>query len=182
MATKRPRGRDRRYSRTIGEPPFAARRYVENGKVRIEWKDSGKRRRRTIGPNDAETRRRADATMEEILARMKDETEHHDQETQDQHSQGAEPEGQDAQQPTPPLGDVLRDYALAALGIADGIADWVRDAITSPPEWEWADREDTAAGGAEREQEQAAGEEEEAKGDAAEDGGAPATDERLESC
>jgi len=140
MATKRPRGRDRRYTRTIGEPPFAGRRFVENGRVRIEWKEGGRRKRRSVGPNSAETRQRADAELEEILERMQTNDEHHDQEAQDQQSQDTEQHEQEEQKPLPPLGDILRDYALAALGVADGIADWVREAITSPPEWEWVEK------------------------------------------
>ena len=142
MATNRPRGRDRRYSRTIGETPLVGRRYVENGRVRIEWKEGGKRRRRTVGPNSAKTRQRADAELEEILARMQNNDEQHDQDAQDQQPQDNEQQEQEEQKPLPPLGDVLRDYAIAALGVADGIADWVREAITSPPEWEWVEGDD----------------------------------------
>jgi hypothetical protein len=66
MPTRR-QGRDPRYTRTFGGPPNSGRRYVENGKVRIQWTEEGKRRSRTVGPNSAETRRRADAELEEIL-------------------------------------------------------------------------------------------------------------------
>ena len=142
MTTKRPTTRDRRYSRTIGEKPLVGRRYVENGRVRIEWKEEGKRRRRTIGPNSAATRRKADAEIEEILGRMQNHDEQHDQEVQDQQPPDSEQQEQGEQQPLPPLGDVLRDFALAALGVADGIGEWVHEAITSPPEWEWVGKDD----------------------------------------
>ncbi len=141
MATTHPRGRDRRYSRTIGEPPFAGRRFVENGRVRIEWKEGGRRHRRSFGLNSVETRQRADAELEEILERMQNNADPHDQDAQDQQPPETVQQEQEEQKPLPPLGDVLRDYALAALGVADSIADWVRDAITSPPEWEWVEKE-----------------------------------------
>jgi len=142
MATNRPRGRDPRYSRTIGQRPFVGRRYVENGKVRIEWKDGSKRRQQTVGPNSADMRKRADAELEEILARMQNNDELHDQDAQDQQSSDDQQQEQEEQKPLPPLDDVLRDFALAALGVADGIGDWVREAITSPVEWEWVKGED----------------------------------------
>ena len=67
---------------------------------------------------------------------------HHEQEVPDQQPSDSEQAGQEEQKPLPPLGDVLRHYALAALGVADDIADWVREAITSPPEWEWVNKDD----------------------------------------
>jgi hypothetical protein len=142
MATNRPRRRDRRFSRTIGEKPFVGRRYVENGRVRIEWKQDGKRRRHTVGPNSAATRRQADAELEEILTQMQNNDEQHDQDQQDQQDQHDDQEEQEGRETLPPIGDVLREYALAALRVADGIADWIHEAITSPVEWEWVEGDD----------------------------------------
>jgi hypothetical protein len=142
MTTNHPRSRDRRYSRTIGEKPFVGRRYVANGKVRIEWKDGSKRRQQTVGPNSPDTRKRADAELEEILTRMQNDNEQPDKEAADQQPQSDEQQEHEEQKPLPPLDDVLRDFALAALGVADGIGDWVREAITSPVEWEWVTCED----------------------------------------
>lgn len=131
MATKR--RRDPRYSRTIGRKPFVGRRYVENGKVRIEWTEHGRRRRRTIGKNTAEMRRQADADLEEILARMQTTEEHHDQ------------EGQQREEDVRPLSRTLRDYAVAVLDVADHLANWVRESIGQVPEWEVVE-EDEAEG------------------------------------
>ncbi len=61
------RKRDPRYTRTIGEKPNQGRRYVENGKVRIEWSVDGKRRSRTIGDNGAGARNEADEELERLL-------------------------------------------------------------------------------------------------------------------
>ena len=61
------RKRDPRYTRTVGEKPNQGRRYVENGKVRIEWYEDDKRRSRTIGDNSADTRREADEELERLL-------------------------------------------------------------------------------------------------------------------
>ena len=61
------RKRDPRYTRTVGEKPDLGRRFVENGKVKIEWYEDDKRRSRTIGDNDAKTRREADEELERLL-------------------------------------------------------------------------------------------------------------------
>ena len=61
------RKRDPRYTRTVGEKPNQGRRYVENGKVRIEWFEDDKRRSRTIGDNSAAARREADEELERLL-------------------------------------------------------------------------------------------------------------------
>lgn len=66
MAAKK-RTRDRRFSRKMGGEPNVGRRYVIDGKVRIEWLDDGKRRSRTIGENSPEVRQRADEALAEIL-------------------------------------------------------------------------------------------------------------------
>ena len=72
------RKRDSRYTRTVGEKPNQGRRYVENGKVRIEWREDGKRRSRTIGDNSADTRREADEELERILGLSEAEREAYD--------------------------------------------------------------------------------------------------------
>ena len=61
------RKRDPRYTRSVGEKPNQGRRYVENGKVRIEWFEDDKRRSRTIGDNSADARREADEELERLL-------------------------------------------------------------------------------------------------------------------
>lgn len=68
--------------------------------------------------------------MEEILARMQNNEEHHEQEDQEDQR---------------PLGRTLRDYAVAALEVADRLADWVRESIGRGPEWEVVDEEDAAS-------------------------------------
>jgi integrase len=47
--------------------PFSGRRFVEAGKVKIEWWPRGRRRSRTIGPNTAANRRLADTILDEAL-------------------------------------------------------------------------------------------------------------------
>ncbi len=64
------RRRDPRFTRAVGEKPNQGRRYVTNGKVRIEWTEDGRRRSRTIGPNGPKTRREADEELERILGLM----------------------------------------------------------------------------------------------------------------
>ena len=61
------RKRDPRYTRTVGEKPDLGRRYVENGKVKIEWYEGDKRRSKTIGENSPKTRREADEELERLL-------------------------------------------------------------------------------------------------------------------
>lgn len=109
MPTSR-QGRDPRYTRTFGTPPHAGRRYVENGKVRIQWTEGGKRRTRTVGPNTAETRRRADAELEEILGLMPRDT---------KQAEGA----------TLSIQQALRQLALAILDAADRLIDRLREAM-----------------------------------------------------
>ena len=111
MPTRR-QGRDPRYTRSFGAPPNAGRRYVENGKVRIQWTEAGKRRSRTVGPNSAETRRRADAELEEILGLMPSDTK------QDEGS-------------TLSIQEALRQLALAILEAADRLIDRLRGAMES---------------------------------------------------
>ncbi|MFC1639625.1 tyrosine-type recombinase/integrase [Gemmatimonadota bacterium] len=59
--------RDNRYGRVIGTRPYSGRRYVQDGKVRIEWSVSGKRSTRTIGPNTKANRDLADQILTEAL-------------------------------------------------------------------------------------------------------------------
>ena len=105
MASKQ-RRRDPRYTRTVGEKPHSGRRYVEQGKVRIEWYENGKRRSRTIGDNSADARRKADAQLEEIL--------------------GIRAESEE----TPSLEETVRGVALSLLDVADRAADWVEEAMS----------------------------------------------------
>ena len=120
MPTRR-QGRDPQYTRTLGGPPNAGRRYVENGKVRIQWTEQGKRRSRTVGPNSAETRRRADAELEEILGLMPSDT-------------------KQAAGSTPSIQEALRQLALAILEAADRLIDRLREAMhADEPEGEPAE-------------------------------------------
>ena len=66
--------RDRRYGKVIGARPYSGRRYVRDGKVRIEWFAHGKRRTQTIGPNTAANRALADHILEEALAEVRTRT------------------------------------------------------------------------------------------------------------
>ncbi len=109
MPTRR-QGRDPRYTRTFGTPPHTGRRYVENGKVRIQWTEQGKRRSRTVGPNTAETRRRADAELEEILGLMPSDT-------------------KQAEGSTPSIEEALRQLALAILEAADRLIERLLEAM-----------------------------------------------------
>lgn len=120
--------RDPRYTRTLGEKPHEGRRYVEDGKVRIEWTEGGKRRRRTIGANTEANRERADAALTEKLA--------------DQG--GSMPAKTPAKVPTRTptadatekapasdflhgLTDTARDVALSLMDAADEMAAWLQD-------------------------------------------------------
>ena len=105
MAPKQ-RRRDPRYTRTVGEKPHSGRRYVEQGKVRIEWYENGKRRSRTIGENSADLRRKADFLLEEILGIRA--------EPEDKHS----------------LEETVRSVTLSLLDVADRAADWVEEALS----------------------------------------------------
>ncbi len=111
MPTSR-QGRDPRYTRTFGTPPHGGRRYVENGKVRIQWTEQGKRRTRTVGPNTADTRSRADAELEEILGLMPTDTK--------------QTEGD-----TPSVPEALRQLVLAILEAADKLIERLRGAMHS---------------------------------------------------
>lgn len=60
--------RSARWSRHVGTKPFSGRRFVERGKVRVEWYRNKVRTARTIGPNTPENRALADSILEEALA------------------------------------------------------------------------------------------------------------------
>lgn len=115
------RKRDPRYTRTVGEKPHQGRRYVENGKVRIEWFEDGKRRTRTIGDNDAETRHRADEELERLLGLEESERGTADEE---ERHEGA-PKGEEEWQ-GPDLSwllDEARGHAEALMDFADELAE-----------------------------------------------------------
>jgi hypothetical protein len=80
--------------------------------MRIQWTEEGKRRSRTVGPNSAETRRRADAELEEILGLMPSDT---------KQDEGA----------TPSIQEALRQLALAILEAADRLIERLRGAMQS---------------------------------------------------
>jgi hypothetical protein len=82
--------------------------------VRIEWTENGRWRSRTVGPNSAATRRRADHNLEDILGRLR--------------SAGESPPDQE-HPPTPRFGRTLREQAASILDVADILADWIREAI-----------------------------------------------------
>lgn len=113
------RTRDPRYTRTVGSPPFAGRRYVSGGKVRIEWMDGGRRRQRTIGPNTVANRTRADEMLQDTLELLRDVSEQ------------SEPDAAPVERAAPPrtVGGALRALALAALDLADAIVERVERAL-----------------------------------------------------
>jgi hypothetical protein len=112
MAAKK-RTRDRRFSRKMGSEPNVGRRYVIDGKVKIEWLDDGKRRSRTIGENSPEVRQRADEALAQIL----------------QLSEPGLPALQgDRLASYPPLEQALRRCALSVLEVADALVDAAAEA------------------------------------------------------
>ncbi len=110
MATKQT---GRTHTKTIGKKPHTGRRYVQNGKVRIEWTESGKRRSRTVGPNTPEMCAEADSTLEAMLADAPVET-------------SAPPLNDEPAGPSEELS--FRSLALALLDAADLVADGIRNA------------------------------------------------------
>ena len=97
-----PKRRETKSTRTFHEGAATGRRFVDRGKVRIEWREGGRRRQRTIGKDATETRRQADAQLVDIL------------------------KGLDRKESVPPPSSVekdLRDVALRFLDLADGLAD-----------------------------------------------------------
>ena len=117
MTKKRP-GRDPKHSRTFGEKPHVGRRYVEDGRVRIEWRAAGKRRRRSFGDNSPQARDEADAALEEILTQMQRNTS-----GQNRPDDESEP---DAQREPVTVEAVLRSLALSVMDSADRVAEWIR--------------------------------------------------------
>ena len=110
----RQRKRDPRYSRTIGAKPHVGRRYVQNGRVMIQWTEDGKRHSRTMGANSAETRRRADAELEDILMRVR----------------GAAGDAEPSEQAVPfSIEEALRTCALSLLDVADDVVERVQRAM-----------------------------------------------------
>ncbi len=112
------RGRDPRFTVRIGEPPAVGRRYVENGRVRIEWTEAGRRRRKTIGDNDRATRAAADAELAGILEALSGESP-----TPSVGNRAPDPEG---------AGRTVRAVLLRVLDAGDALAEAIRDAGRSP--------------------------------------------------
>ncbi len=111
-------GRDPKFSRTIGEKPHVGRRYVENGRVRIEWSEGGTRRRRSFGENSPEARSEADAALEEILTAMRRNTDKEQRPDQDE---------KPTDRPKPVTIEAFaRSLALSLMDTADRIAEWIR--------------------------------------------------------
>lgn len=105
-----PKRRDTKTTRTFHEGAATGRRFVDRGRVRIEWREGNRRKQRTIGKDDAETRRRADAQLVDIL------------------------KGLDRKEPVPSASSIereLRDVALRLLDLADGLADGLRGRLSS---------------------------------------------------
>ncbi len=114
MAVRR-RKRDPRYSRAIGTKPYVGRRYVVNRRVRIEWTDAkGKRRSRSIGPNNTETRERADAKLEEILMQLQKV----EREQTNVQSEGGSP-----------VAKALKNCAVFVMDSADQLYDWISSVV-----------------------------------------------------
>jgi hypothetical protein len=119
--TAKGRGRDPRYNREIGARPHLGRRFVEGGRVRIQWTEQGKRRSRTIGPNSAENRRRADAELEEILRGMPKSPEDTQKSAADVRAQ---------------VQEALRGAAVSLMEAADRLVDWIEHDLELPvPPW-----------------------------------------------
>ena len=107
--------KQRTQTRTIGKKPHVGRRYVSDGKVRIEWREGGKRRSRTVGPNTAEARARADEMLEELV--------NPGRASEKRQSQRASPKrkrlspGEQGAAST--VGDAIRAWAVALMDVAD---------------------------------------------------------------
>jgi hypothetical protein len=104
------RSRDNRHTRTFGEKPRTGRRYVANGKVKIEWHEEGKRRSRTIGEDTPGVRRRADEALQEILEVFEP---------------AAVPARRSLAVPPESMEQALRRVALSVLDVADQVAESV---------------------------------------------------------
>jgi hypothetical protein len=111
----RVRKRDSRFTRTVGQKPARGRRYVENGKVKIEWFEEGKRRSRTVGRNAPDMRDEADRLLHAQL--------------------GLAFQQVGRESPPPPkvqsesVAAAARAAALAIIDLADALADRMRDAL-----------------------------------------------------
>jgi hypothetical protein len=120
------RKRDPRYTRTVGEKPDLGRRYVENGKVKIEWHEGEKRRSRTIGDNNAKTRREADEELERLLGLTDSEPEN---EEADEAMNDVDEEFEEELEEECFVVDIswlveeLRDRADALMDVADDLAE-----------------------------------------------------------
>jgi hypothetical protein len=117
--------RNPRYSRAIGEPPHVGRRYVRDGKVRIEWSDGGKRRSKTVGPNSPTNRAKGDELLQEILTTMTDEHTDTAEDTTEEREESSESTGVQFEFP-----QSIRDAALRIMDAADDVADWLEDGIS----------------------------------------------------
>lgn len=108
-----PRRRDPKGTRRFREGPESGRRFVDRGKVRIEWREGDRRRRKTIGNDTMEMRKQADAELLRIL-------------------RGLHPTEPPA--PTATLAEDLRGVALQILDVADEIAERLQgDSTESEP-------------------------------------------------
>ncbi len=121
MASKR----DPRYSRTVGEPPASGRRYVIDGKVRIEWTEDGKRRSRMVGANTPANRKKADELLREVVLPMIDEQTEKAEDTGEKADESAASTEMNFEIP-----QSLRDAALRIVDAADELADWIEDGIS----------------------------------------------------
>jgi integrase len=54
-----------------GVRPFSGLRFVEDGKVKLEWRAGGRKKQRTIGRNTAEVRKAADELLRRALQRAR---------------------------------------------------------------------------------------------------------------
>lgn len=110
--------RKRSASKTFGDKPFTGRRFVTNGKVRIEWMEAGRRRSRTIGPDSPEARAEADAEVERILAALQ----------ADAGPEAAESAREEADE-IPSVLEALRLLALAILDAADDLIERLENVL-----------------------------------------------------
>jgi hypothetical protein len=102
--------RKRSASKTFGEKPFTGRRFVTNGKVRIEWMEAGRRRSRTIGPDSPDVRAAADAEVERILRELQADT-----------GPDTSESTHEASHEVPSALEALRLLVLAVLDVADDL-------------------------------------------------------------
>ncbi len=107
--------KQRTQTRTIGKKPHVGRRYVSDGKVRIEWREGGKRRSRTVGPNTAKVRAQADEMLEALV--------NPGRASEQRQSKRASPRQKrlsaGEQGAESPVGDAIRAWAVALMDVAD---------------------------------------------------------------